>query len=699
MRSIEREHVRGAAMLALWLALVGCGGGNASNAAPPPPPSASKTLSITASGVGTVTSTPEGLSCVATTCSGTFDQGTSVTLNALPGPNYALESWSGACKGSTPNCALTLDADASVTVSFAPVVPQPGVPYVNFVDTPSAPTSGGENNAGGYLSLFGSNFGSPTGLGSATKVFIGGVEVANYRYLGPAKVAGKIGLQQLTVQVGGLGGAAAGTSLPIKVVVGGVASNVDQTFTPTRGRVLFVAQDGSDATAAPGDIARPFRHLQDNAVYKGAYFASDAGDQIVIRGGTWSDTTGVDGTWMRFSMNKYARNGTPTAWIHVTAYPGPINGNAIENVHYVTPPGAAGGIWGPWSAIAGTSGEYVAVSNLSFEVSGGATRDAAPINFQYTGGHWRVVNNEIGPWVAGNSPTLNAAGISGHGDGMVVLGNHIHDIQGTAELQNHGIYADTTAQNWDVGFNWIHDVSGGSLIQFNDNEGGAGTYALPHGGTWPGFVGIQVHSNWLENAAKYGINFSDQGSTKTGTYDGRIWNNVIIGTQLPPLRILSTQPRQSLWFAFNTLYDCMTTNSGSGNGFVRAEGWSDMPGVNNVFYDNIFAIGPATTAGTAWFADDGGTPASTKTYDFKRNLYFAGRQSPAAPARIGDSVAVIGDPLFTDAAGGDFSTQAASPARKAATQALPKGFDAVTDFTGKVWRASGASDIGAFSAP
>jgi hypothetical protein len=97
-----------------------------------------------------------------------------------------------------------------------------------------------------------------------------------------------------------------------------------------------------------------------------------------------------------------------------------------------------------------------------------------------------------------------------------------------------------------------------SLIQFNDNEGGAGTYQLPHGGTWAGFVGIHVHSNWLENAAKYGVNFSDQGSTKAGTYDARIWNNVIIGTQLPPLRILSTQPKQTLWFAFNTLYNCMT---------------------------------------------------------------------------------------------------------------------------------------------
>ena len=44
---------------------------------------------------------------------------------------------------------------------------------------------------------------------------------------------------------------------------------------------------------------------------------------------------------MKFSPNSYARNGTPSAYISFTAYPGPIKGNAIEDVHYVTPAGAS----------------------------------------------------------------------------------------------------------------------------------------------------------------------------------------------------------------------------------------------------------------------------------------------------------------------------------------------------------------------
>jgi hypothetical protein len=691
-------RLRHVSVLAFLVGLAGCGGGGSADASPtpPPPPPGVFTLSVKTTGSGQVTSTPAGVSCTAD-CSVTFDANTAVTLSATPSSNYALDAWTGDCTGA--NCAVTLSKDATVTANFVPTVPVANVPYVDFTDTLSAPTSHGENGLGGYLSIFGTNFGTASGLGASTRVYIGGVEVANYRYLGPAKVSGKLGLQQITVQVGSLGGAAAGKALPVKVVVNGVPSNIGNTFTPTAGHVLFVSLSGSDSTAKLDDPAHPYRSLQDMSTFKGAYFSMGAGDQVVLRAGNWNDSNGVDTTWMRFGAGQYARNGTPSAWIHVTAYPGPIKGNAIEDVHYTTPAGASGGIAGPWSAIAGTSGEYVAVSNLRFDVAGGAARDAAPINFQYTGGHWRVVNNEIGPWVAGSSAILNAAGVSGHGDGMAILGNHIHDIAGTSDLQNHGIYADTTAQNWEVAYNWIHDITGGSLVQFNDNEGGAGTYQMPHGGTWAGFTGILVHHNWLENAAKYGVNFNDQMSAKAGVYDGKIWNNVIVGTQLPPLRINSTQPTQTMWFAFNTLYNDMTTASGTGNGYVRQEGWADMAGVHNVFYDNVFAIGPKTVAGTQWFANVGGTAATSKTYDFKRNLYFGDGQSPAAPGTIGDTTALVGDPQFTSATASDFSTKSTSPARKGATQALPGGFVVTDDITGKVARTPGASDLGAFSAP
>ncbi len=566
------------------------------------------------------------------------------------------------------------------------------VPQILFTDTLSAPTTGGENNQGGYLSIFGKNFGSASDLGTNTRVYINDKEVANYRYLGNAKSSAKTGLQQITVQVGSLEGAPAGGALPVKVVYNGASSNTDNSFTPTSGRVLFVSLSGSDTSAVVNNIAKPWRSLQNMGTLKGAYFAMQAGDQVVVRGGAWHDTNGQDKTWMRFGGGTYARNGSPAAWIHITAYPGPVNGNAIEDVHYTTPSGASGGIAGPWSAIAGTTGEYISISNLRMDVAGGAARDAAPVNFQYTAGPWRVVNNELGPWIAGNSAKLNAAGVSGHGKGNQVLGNNIHDIAGTSELQNHGIYADTTAQDWEVAYNWIHNVTGGSAIQFNDNEGGAGSYTLPHGGIWQGFTGIRIHHNWLENAAKYGINFNDQGSTHQGTYEARSWNNVITGTKLYPIRINSTATTQNMWFAYNTVYNAMTGASGN-KAYIMDEGFGSGAGIHNKFYNNIFAFGPGTQSGTTWLIDYS-TPSTTSSYDFKQNLYFSNGQTVPLPATLGDNLAVSGNPQFNNAAAADYTLQATSPAVDAANQ--PDIF-AVNDDIGNTTRPQGNSkDIGAF---
>jgi hypothetical protein len=593
-------------------------------------------------------------------------------------------------------CALAAPPalDAQATVPEAAITS----PLVLYTDTVTGPTSGGENNKGGYLSIFGKNFGTdPAQLGQSIRVFIGGVEVANYRFLGLSEVGAKLGIQQLTVQVGSLGGAATGTALPIEVRVNSVGSNTDQTFTPSGGRVLFVALDGNDQTGAVNDISHPWRHLQDNANHLGAYYAMKAGDQVVLRKGDWTDSTGFSasgGTWMRFGRNGDARNGTAKAWIHITAYPKKPGNNKIEKVHYTTQPGKSGGIQGCEGAVTGTSGNFIAVSNLHMDIAGGAQRDAAPMNFQYVTGPWRVVNNEIGPWTAGASPTLNAAGVSGHGDGMVVLGNHIHEIQGTSELQNHGIYADTTAQNWDVGYNWIHDMTGGSLIQFNDNEGGAGSFRLPNGQIWPGFVGIRVHHNWLENAAKYAVNFNDQGSVKQGTYEAQVWDNVMIGSEWQPIRMNSTQTTQQLWYAYNTLFDNMRNPEKPGPGMVGLEGWSDK--AQNKYYNNIFAFGPNTAPSTQWIANSGAKPGGPNNNDVKNGLYWPKSANPLDPITYGDTAAIVDNPLFKDAPKGNFKTKPESPARDAANQALPAGFVVDDDFTALVPRPPVGSDIGAY---
>jgi phospholipase C len=75
-------------------------------------------LTVKATGNGTITSNPAGINCP-TTCSASFNQNTMVTLTATPETNSFFGGWSGACSGTT-NCAVNVNAPASVTATFNP---------------------------------------------------------------------------------------------------------------------------------------------------------------------------------------------------------------------------------------------------------------------------------------------------------------------------------------------------------------------------------------------------------------------------------------------------------------------------------------------------------------------------------------------------------------------------------------------------
>jgi len=526
-------------------------------------------------------------------------------------------------------------------------------------------------------------------LGTATKVYIGGVEVANYRYLGASKAA-RLGVQQLTVQVGNLGNPAMGVALPIKVVVNGVASNVEQTFTPNPGRILFVALNGNDTTAVAGDISKPWRYLQTSS-RGGAYATLRAGDHLVVRGGNWSDV-GFETAWLRF--RDPAQKGSPptgaagSGWIHITAYPGNVNANAIEDVHYSTPAGQKGGIHGPASAYYGTTGEYVSISNLRMDVNAQATSDAAPINLQYSGGNWRVVNNELGPWPSSVAPPNNSkgAGVSGHGSNVKVFGNQIYGMACTGAQENHGIYADSGASNWEIGYNHIHDITGGNLVQFFDNVGLAGNSYVGFPSGWVGFTGMQVHHNWMEGSAKYGLNMAD------GIVSGAIWNNVVMRAAFAGLRINTISRNMDMTVAFNTFYDNDRIQSGPGNAAVLNTWGNYNPTGTIRLYDNIFAAGPNTLRSSSFYENAGD---ADNYLDFKRNLYWDNGYGFAGNSR--DSLGIAGNPKFTDATAGNLRPTSGSAAIDMGTQ--PVSIVLTDDLSSLVTRPQGAApDLGAYEA-
>ena len=85
------------------------------------PPTQRFTLTVSKSGYqtgkATVTSNPAGINC-GNTCAATFNGGTGVTLTAVPFSNSVFAGWSGACSGTSPTCAVTMDASKGVAATF-----------------------------------------------------------------------------------------------------------------------------------------------------------------------------------------------------------------------------------------------------------------------------------------------------------------------------------------------------------------------------------------------------------------------------------------------------------------------------------------------------------------------------------------------------------------------------------------------------
>lgn len=83
-------------------------------------------VSKSSNGTGTVISNPAGISC-GSTCSASFNTGTTVTLTATADSNSVFAGWSGSGCSGTGTCTVTMSAAQSVSATFnlkpAPVTP------------------------------------------------------------------------------------------------------------------------------------------------------------------------------------------------------------------------------------------------------------------------------------------------------------------------------------------------------------------------------------------------------------------------------------------------------------------------------------------------------------------------------------------------------------------------------------------------
>lgn len=576
-------------------------------------------------------------------------------------------------------------------------------PVILFTDAPTVPTTGGENGNGGYLSIFGRNFDLAGIVGGSTKVFFGGVQVAAIK----ASTATPIGanpilnIQQIDVQLGNAAGIATGTAAALQVTTAAGSSNTNITAVPSGGHVMFVSQSGNNGTFVVDDITHPARNIQlaSNANAVTWKVPCHAGDQVVVRGGAWSEV-GLDNAWWRVT-NSVDEQGTALQRLHFRGYPG-------ESVVYTTPTGTPpntattryrGGIQGPASAQSGFTGSYFCLSNMTLNASADSAGDAAPVNAQSAQIGW-CVTNMAGSWPSTATDAVDgfhAKGgmFSGHPKDSRILLCKAHDFycdQGGAS-ENHGFYTDSplagaaNPQNMEFGWNWALNITGGNGQQFFDNVGNAAP------GGWLGFTGCTVHDCIFDTYGKYGLNLAQ---SAIGVY---VWSCVFLNGIFAPIRVdfygdIGTQVLDIQIEAIST-YNCDQQVSGSGNSQVLVTHTGTTTGQMKV-KNSILCAGPSTTAGgSAWGSSAGGVSWVV----FDSNLVYGPSQTTpwGAGSFTGtqaDAHLVVGDPKYTTPASGDLSLQATSPAIDSAVGTFP--VTVPRDLAGLARVQGTAQDIGAF---
>ncbi|HZD92736.1 MAG TPA: IPT/TIG domain-containing protein, partial [Candidatus Sulfotelmatobacter sp.] len=165
----------------------------------------------------------------------------------------------------------------------ASTLAQTAGPRIIFSDLQSGPNSGGLNNQGSIVTIYGFGFGTSRGTSSIT---IGGAAAAGYLQWSDTKVSFQVGNSAITGN--------------IVIKVAGMASS-GMPFTVRPGRIYFVSPTGSDANA--GTSAAPW-----HSVVK-AKNTAVAGDIIYLLNGV--NETGLEGSKASLTFAKSGTSSLP----------------------------------------------------------------------------------------------------------------------------------------------------------------------------------------------------------------------------------------------------------------------------------------------------------------------------------------------------------------------------------------------------
>lgn len=424
------------------------------------------------------------------------------------------------------------------------------VPRIFFTDLTSGPNTGGENNNGTILTIYGKNFGATQGSSTVT---IGGAPVAAYLQWGAASI-GETGLQKISVAIGK--NVATG-AVVVQTTTG--MSNSDVTFTVRSGNIYCVATTGNDSNSGA------FPNSCWKTIPQAAHSISP-GDIAYVENGVSQLTEDTYSAYV--SLMKAGTQSNPLA---IVVYPGATATVGNGGVGYgFRLPAISGGPFN-WWVIAG------------FNISAAYTGISVP----YATGS-RIIANDV--TCNTTSATGNAACLTADSASTTWLyGNNIHDVGYSGSTKTyHAVYWSVDTNHDQMAWNTIKNVLGCRGIQFY-------TY------TGSDMYDIHVHDNVIHNVRCDGINFSTVDPTK-GTVEA--YNNIIyhVGTGPDPVdgqanyACVNVNTVGGYTGAFveiynNTMYDCGGRNLSGNSGAVTPAAPARVR--NNIVY---------LTSGETWTA-------------------------------------------------------------------------------------------------
>ncbi|MDE3198292.1 MAG: IPT/TIG domain-containing protein, partial [Acidobacteriota bacterium] len=532
-------------------------------------------------------------------------------------------------------------------------------PTISYSDIDSGPNTGGQNNAGAFVTIYGHRFGVAQG---ASFVSTGGGLAASYPFWSDTQITFQLGAQ---AQSGGI------------TVTTAAGVSAELPFTVRPGNIYFVSTAGNDSAA--GTFSAPWKTLLQarNSMLPGDItYAEDGVTQSSDDGEGWDAAFTLRPAWCGGSGLPRAVLAYPGATVTIGNANGSTPGHGLRSVDFSADGGACGGGW--------TFGE------IQF-------RGIGPADVNGPSSSWRFVGNDITCPQTSGSDGGGACFETTLASNVKFYGNRVHDA-GTANASAlfQGVYFSTDSNHIDMGWNTIANVRGCRGVQVHSSPLGSG---YPDSG-YPQYD-ISIHHNLIHDTQCDGIIVDTIDPSKGAV---SVYGNVIYNAgegpdnpeqtgnwaciNVPGNVENGTSNGGTVEIFNNTMYACGTFASppyGDANTGIEEGGGATnlyVNATNNIIYQvatSLFPSGVPYMIGWDPTISNGGdvcvTGSACPWLAGTNNLLWGSGSTAGYPGIVSS---VVGDPSFRNPAAFDFHLSPSSPAGVAgAPSAMTVDFDGV----------------------